>query len=232
MRLQYVSDIHLERMKSFPRIESHGNILTLLGDIGSPMKQNYSDFLKYCAGNWDLTILLAGNHEYWSKYSMEEINDEIHSICNKFNNVVFLNNDKIQLDKYNILGTTLWSKTRERSELRGNDLIKINGKPIGSNGLNSLHDQALTFLKDNLNDNKENIVLSHFLPTFKLVIDKYKNYPNPDRFASDLDHMIKKPIKLWLCGHSHCNYNIMINDVFCGINAYPYNKNSTIAFET
>jgi hypothetical protein len=82
------------------------------------------------------------------------------------------------------------------------------------------------WLSDNIIGNNKNvIVLTHHLPSYDLIIDKYKKgiYSKyQDRFASDLNHLLQSPVKYWLCGHSHCNIEKQINDVMCAINAYGY----------
>lgn len=52
IKLQYISDIHLEKRLIIPTIPVAGNYLALLGDIGSPYKDSYKEFLKYTSDNW------------------------------------------------------------------------------------------------------------------------------------------------------------------------------------
>ena len=232
-RIQYISDIHLEYREEIPLIPKVGNNLALLGDIGNPFKDNYTEFLKYTSVNWDRVFLLAGNHEYWqSQHNYDEVNKKIKEITQQFNNVYFLNNQLYELENYTIIGSTLWSKIDKEPTVRMGDdtCIKMNNKPITFSELNNLHTNSVNCISSQINQNKKPIiVLTHYLPSYDLIIEKYqtKRYkPYYDRFASRLDHLLKDPVKFWICGHSHCNIETQINNVYCGINAFGYPKQS------
>lgn len=209
-KLQYISDIHLEYRTTIPNIQPRTNNLALLGDIGHPNKPLYSEFVKYCSKNWDKVILLSGNHEYeQTKYSMKEVDQMIHTITNKYPNITYLNNRKLMLDNHLILGTTLWSDST---------------KTAPGHKINDLHSKSLKWLEENIkkNSDKDIIVLTHYLPSYKLIIPKYYNYKAKFQFYTNLDYLIEKPVKAWLCGHSHCQIEKYINGVYCGINTYGY----------
>lgn len=204
-KLQYVSDIHLERRRSIPNILIKHPYIALLGDIGNPFLDNYAVFLRYVSNNADKVFLLAGNHEYWHhNQSTEKVRDRISSICNAFNNVEFLSNSVSSLENYKILGTTLWVPWYKKTYIRN-----------------------VKWLVENIEENPmDTIVLTHYLPSYKLIAPCYqtKKYePIQYRYASELDHIIKSPLKAWLCGHSHVTYETYINGVYCGINAYTKN---------
>jgi len=204
--LQYISDIHLEmRNNTFPRIPIRSNYLALLGDIGDPKEQNYEDFLRYTSYNFDRILLIAGNHEYWR--TGQNTDNTISKIITKFNNIEFLNNSQTHLEKYTVLGTTLWSNTKMPKQ-------------------KACFDKSLNWLENEIKlATKPVIVLTHHLPSYKLVVPEYwnKKYDDVrDRFASDLDYLMIDKVKIWLCGHSHCQIEMKINSTLCGINAFGY----------
>ena len=213
--LQYVSDVHLERRESFPKIPVHSKNIALIGDIGNPFKENYSDFLKYTSDNFERVFLIAGNHEYWHHgNSHNKVNDKILTIANKSSNVEFLNNSQTSLDNYIIFGGTLWASHSYFP-------------------YNIYHKNCVAWLEKMLQNHKDNvkteenniIILTHYLPSYKLIVPKYKQacYDGiRNKYASDLDYLITKPISFWLCGHSHCNFQLSINGVNCAINAFGY----------
>lgn len=235
--LQYISDIHLERKIGYPKLVRKENNIALLGDIGNPFHQNYRDFLSYTSDRWENVFLLAGNHEYWQeKYNYYDVNDKIEEVCSLFDNITFLNNKRTSLSfccsfEYLILGTTLWSHISSWNVM-GDDL-RIN---LVDKSFNTLHEESKNWLVSELSilkekekqkgkhkKNREIIVLSHHLPSYSLIIEKYRQgfYSKyHDRFASHLDSLIKPPINYWLCGHSHCVLNTSINGVYCGINSH------------
>jgi len=215
-KLQYISDIHLEHRTTLPKIPAKTNYLALLGDIGHPNKPLYPEFLKYCSKNWDKVFLLSGNHEYeQKKYSMREFDVMIQCHVSKYHNISYLNNQKKIVDNHLILGTTLWSD---------NTVLRPEHK------INELYKNSLNWLDTNIKQNtdKNIIVLSHYLPSYKLIIPKYRDYKPAFQYASHLDHLINKPVKAWLCGHSHCQFEKYINGVYCGINTlgYPHENNN------
>ena len=96
------------------------------------------------------------------------------------------------------------------------------------NQIQNKHIESVNYIKDNIAGNT--IVLTHHLPSFKLITDKYKTYRNNTRYASDLESLMTKNVKYWICGHTHCQYETKINETFCKINAYGHsdecNKNN------
>ena len=237
-KLQYISDMHLEYRENFPIIPAKCNNLALLGDIGNPFKKNYLDFIKYASNNWNDVFVISGNHEYWQEnYNIDDVNDKIEDIVSNFKNVHFLNNGTCEMDDYMVIGSTLWSKIQKKPvSIMGDDMyIRFEIRVITYEDINKLHDHSVEWITNAIEkSNKKIIVLTHHLPSYELIADIYKvgRYAKyHDRFASNLDHLIKYPVKIWLCGHSHITLETNINDVFLGINAYGYNRESIIKKE-
>jgi predicted phosphodiesterase len=113
MKIQYISDIHLEFYKPHKvakRILKNINpnedvkICILSGDIGYPFQPVYEEFLIFMNSKFEHVFLITGNHEYYQfgknkGKTMKEINDKIQEIIevNKLNNVHFLNNSTYDL---------------------------------------------------------------------------------------------------------------------------------------
>jgi hypothetical protein len=207
--LQYISDIHLETRTTIPKIPVASENLALIGDIGNPFEDIYYDFLKYTSNNFKRVILISGNHEYWHhKKRVRTVDKRLKYLANKLDNVEYLNNSHTQLENYTILGSTLWA----------------------SKGYNIKHEIDVDWLEETI-ENSENklIVLTHYLPSFKLIVPEFQHPKYDkirDRYATDLEYLIKKPIDAWLCGHSHCVTELEINNVFCAINAFGHESRS------
>lgn len=78
-RVQIASDLHIEHYLN-PTLEELGSlvvpaapILALLGDIGIPTHQSYSDFLMIQAERFEAVLVLTGNHEYYDVQAMHDV---------------------------------------------------------------------------------------------------------------------------------------------------------------
>ena len=225
---QYMSDIHLEYRDGLFDIPIISKNLILAGDIGNPFKTNYYDFLLSCSYKYEYTFVVLGNHEYWGS-NMSKTHEQVNIIFSKFKNVFLLDNSIVETDNFVFMGCTLWSKIlNEPLNIQGDEYnITIDDKNITWNDLNRLHNEDVNWLTNALGmyNEKNIVVITHHVPTYKLVhpyydIPKFKKYS--DRFYTNLEHLIKPPVSTWICGHSHCNMNIEINDVNLHINAIGY----------
>lgn len=238
MKLRYFSDIHLEFIKpnkidKFIKQIPIGmdEICILAGDIGNPYQSNYDTFINFINENFKKTFIISGNHEYYNKTkTIEETNIFMENYFKKFNNITFLNNNYEIYNNYCFIGTTLWSKIIDPN-YEINDMNCIpNFNYIEYNKLNKL---SVEFLENTLKDNENCIIISHHMPSEKLINIKYRTeqmMPYSQYFYSNMDNLIeinKHKIKCWIYGHTHTPSNIIINDIpfLCNPIGYP-NENS------
>jgi predicted phosphohydrolase len=228
-KLQYVSDIHLEKIAAPPPhllLEPLAPDLALCGDIGNPFSQIYADFLLWCSKRWARVFLIAGNHEYYTdrqeKKTIEQIDNHIAALCKKTaNNIFFLQKSIYFIEEYKIaiVGATLWSapdirhwdKLTEKGEY--NAIYKHDGdcySLLQPSDVIDKHLEHKAFLEKELGPYNSNIpkdyrviVLTHYMPTQHLLTDDFKENPLRTTYTSDLDNLMKEPVVAWLCGHSH-----------------------------
>lgn len=224
MRIHLVSDLHLELSKSYPTYLSkvEADTLVLAGDIGKPFTDKYENFIDYCAKLFKHVIIVAGNHEYYQsklKKSMLEIDNRIKEICDKHDNTYFLQRSSIVIDNIRFVGCTLWSLC-EKYANKTNDFDNIKHMTIAT--YLQLHMSDSKYL-DNILDTTTyfTVVVTHHVPSYKLINSKYKGDITNSFYASHLDHIISKA-NVWLCGHTHSSLNMVINNCQCVINAYGY----------
>lgn len=237
MKIQLVSDLHLElnNVNDYNDIISiSAPILCLGGDIGNPMQENYIGLLDWCHENYEKVFIITGNHEYYTKdMSIEDINKKIENIADKYDNIYFLNNSHHVLsDEYVILGTTLWSYIKKDEEelvaLLMNDFNKI--LDLNIKEYNKLHFKCYFWLNNEIKKynhlfGKKMIILTHHLPSFQVINEKYKNSCINSGFASDLELLIKKEnVKYWFFGHSHTSCDTVISDCQLISNPYGYHN--------
>lgn len=150
VKIQYISDLHLEHHKNnnvFSKINKLPDCenICVLGDIGYPHSQIYQDFMMYCSNNWKNVFWIMGNHCFYHKPKtdikvMSEIEEYVKQICPK--NVYFMNNTVLYLNKdtnevstinnvikcnqlIKIIGSTLWSNVNDHTASKLNDYSKI-----------------------------------------------------------------------------------------------------------
>lgn len=259
MLFHILSDLHLEHnpdidsfekfITKFPQLIKNidtnnikKSILILAGDIGYPSSSNYFDFLKSCCEHYLYVIFVAGNHEYF--YSdFDTINKMLIDESFKIPNLFFLLNDSITIDNYRFIGTTLWTNVDSSSKhlvygsMNDYHTIKLKDKYINVDDTNNLHEEQLEFIEYQLGiekrENIKNIVITHHLPSKKLIDQKYIKYGSLNKaFYTDCEYLFDKyKIRAWICGHSHTQINTTINYTKLILNPFGYkneNKNSSI----
>ena len=246
--IQYISDIHLEMHDKdnegyiIPSmfLKPSAPYLALCGDIGIPGLNAYEAFLSWCSKSWKHVFLIAGNHEFYNYRTPQKADiptriQLIEQIVSKYPNVHFLNNSSYMLeaDNLRILGTTLWSDTSSGDErqmlLYMNDFRSIFLKDAENLHPYDVYDMYIKnreWLSKEIQDAKERgeevLVLTHHLPTEKLIHEKYKSHPLNMCFASNCEELIQVPVKGWICGHSHTGVRLELNGVKCVMNPYGY----------
>jgi predicted phosphodiesterase len=252
MNIQYVSDIHLEfhDKKNRGQIQadmfvkpSGAPYLALCGDIGIPELPAYKTFLEWCSPRWKKVFLVAGNHEYYhyrlnEQFTMDQKKEHIRTICADLPNVHFLDRSvhKLEEEGIDVLGCTLWSHIPE--EKKQTALMYMNDfrqMEITVERFNELHqaDRAwlLTQLKRCETEGKKALVLTHYLPSFQLIAEKYKGHSLNCCFASDSEDLVQWPACGWICGHSHTGVRKVINGVPCALNPHGYPAESVATRE-
>jgi len=217
MIVQYCSDLHLEFLqnskflKKYPLVPK-GDILILGGDIVPfAIMDEYADFFNFVADNFETTYWVPGNHEYYHfdiSGKSGKINEAIRS------NIFLVNNQVIELEKLQLIFTTLWSDVPEENRLaiqfRMSDFsaIKNSDKLFTPQKYNELYQQCKIFLEDALSStvNKPCMVVTHHVPTFLNYPEKYKRDILNVAFATELSTLIEKSnIDYWQYGHHHFN---------------------------
>lgn len=233
--LQLYDSIKIENFIELPEINNNKkNILCLCGDIGNPELKTYKDFIKYYSKFFNQTIIIAGNHEFYKfqtyKLDYESRIQKIRDIVSDINNVKFLYQDSFKYEEIVFIGVVLWSDLGNDLEILDTVLCfdKINfknNKLISFYDYQQLHidDKEKLIMKLEENKDKNIIVLSHHLPSFQLINEKYKNDKNNIFFATDLEYLFYTyNIEYWFCGHTHYKTNKKINNTEIIIHPFGY----------
>jgi hypothetical protein len=248
MLFQYVSDIHLEfhdkhntgSLQPDMFVKPVAPYLVLAGDIGIPELKSYPVFLNWCSSNWKHVFLVAGNHEYYNvrcplKSDMATKKEQIRGVCETLPNVHFLDCSSYYLPEENlrILGCTLWSEIpdciREKVITYTNDARQIlhqKDTPFIPSAMSDTHLKEKQWLNQEIHQceltNEKCLVITHYLPSFQLIHEKYKGHSMNACFASECDDLFRPPVVAWICGHTHTGMRLRIHGVPCVINPYGY----------
>jgi Icc-related predicted phosphoesterase len=131
MRIQLISDIHLEFQKDYPRIKNNNaDLLVLSGDIclvehlhRNPTAgidyyiQNgwyandairYRNFFNHVSKEFPLVLYVIGNHEHYSG-RWNDTAERLHTALEPFDNIVLMDNLYLNINGVRFIGTSLWT---------------------------------------------------------------------------------------------------------------------------
>ena len=225
MKIQYASDLHLELSRNSRWLKNNplnvtGNILVLAGDIdylGTDCTNN--PFWSWCADNYEQTLIVPGNHEYYGGFDLKDTLSEWHFELRS--NVRYLNNIVVKIGHTCIVLSTLWSNVRTENALviesgiTDFHRIRYGGNRFDFVKFNEAHRVSLVFIRNavSLCANDNIIVVSHHLPSQILVSDRFKGSKLNDAFSSEQGQWIAdSKIAYWIYGHSHTNFPDKIGD--------------------
>lgn len=230
MKIQYVSDIHLEFYSKTPKIIPVADILVLAGDIGYPYSKIYTQFLKEMNTIFKKVFLITGNHEYYTDKDIEVVDEQIQNIIHIHNlkNISFLNCSYEDYEGYRFIGATLWSFINNPSYTI-NDITQIKNFSIEFN--NELHELHKEYIKDTIEESTlPVIIITHHIPSFRLIDKEFLTEtlkPYNQCFASNCESLMKEPVAVWIYGHTHKENTSVINsiNVLCNPLGYPSERN-------
>jgi predicted phosphodiesterase len=232
MKLQIISDIHLELFKTYKiKVKSNANALILAGDIVNINTINKLDnFIKSCPIP---IFMITGNHEYYNS-SFSIIHDHLKKLSKKYKYFYFLNNESMIFNDFKIIGSTLWSNFnisedlglfKHNVEKSINDFYLIKNDKDGrftSEDCIRLNNISKDYIMNELQDGKPSIVITHFLPHPKSINELYLKSPLNPYFCCDCSDIFTDNIKLWIHGHTHtcCDYKLNNMRVVCNPKGY------------
>lgn len=260
MRIHQASDIHLE-FNSWVRFTNpcNADILMLNGDIcvasyllksaASPKyatAQNFLDFFETASKNYKYVVYILGNHEHYHGVHVDSA-VILRNALNHLDNVFILDNSYVDIDKFRIIGGTLWTDCDQSNPivldyLKGylNDfrIIDYTNNPWSRfRPIDSVYEHIKTrdYYVSQAQDHDNIIIMSHHAPSSKSIHSSYSDpmyyYANRGYF-SDLDQLIldNPQIKLWTHGHMHNNFDYMIGTTRVVCNPMGYGRENEKGF--
>jgi predicted phosphodiesterase len=181
MRLQLMSDLHLERYPDFlPKAAPGVDVLVLAGDIGSYQTGSRladEDFglarFSTLVPNapWQHVLFVPGNHEF-DGLEFDDTCERLQAAC-KRHGITWLDREVITMGSVRFVGTTLWSdfdafavaekdltkqlKLRDKAFRAANFYLRKNstlkqGEPVLAEGIREMSLSAQTWLRQTLSE--------------------------------------------------------------------------------
>lgn len=236
MKIQYASDLHLEFADNWHYLKRNplqvaGDVLVLAGDIGYLGDDNYSKhpFWDWASDNFRQVIACMGNHEFYKYYDISTLRD---GFCMEIRpNVHSYYNSVVTIGEVDLIVSTLWShidlKQACQTERGVSDFRRIlfNGDLLTFADFNREHKRCLAFVKKAVAESKakHKIVVTHHVPSFKMLCPAHKDSPINGAFTVELgDYIAGSGIDYWIYGHSHYNVAVQIGATQCVSNQLGY----------
>jgi len=238
MKIQYMSDLHLEA-DDFNLVESSADVLILAGDIAQVTDsiQLYK-FLEKCTDAFEHVIYVTGNHEYYCG-DMGDVNVYITGhLQDTFPNFYFLNDSYFDIDNVRFIGGTLWTdfdnnplyELEVQRSLNDYRYISYGGEVLTPAITKYLHENTKRFIGENLSTG-DNIVVTHHAPSWQSSSPRFEKDTLTSGFASHMDQFIAyNNIKLWFHGHMHNNSDYMIGETRVLCNPKGYRQENGFGF--
>ena len=251
MKIQIVSDLHLEFSDILIKNTNNADVLILGGDImlaekvlkpESELGIRFRDFLKRCSFQFPHVIYIAGNHEFYGGYWSKSL-ENLRAACGVHDNIYFLERDTKIIDDVVFVGGTLWT------DMNRHDPLTLHGVRDMMNDFRSITDDTLGYIKlkpattaerhrqtrqyieliVKEHADKRVVVVGHHTPSFQSCHEQYRSdYIMNGAYHSDLSEiMLDHPqIKLWTHGHTHHCFDYVIGETRVVCNPRGYHQAS------
>lgn len=241
LRIQYVSDLHLEFPQNRQWLAKHplevtGDILLVAGDsayldLPDSNSDTYSayQFWDWASEHYKQVIVCFGNHDFYGYYDLATMSN---GFCKEIrHNVYAYYNNVVHLDGIDLIVSTLWSKIKPYdaflTEKNVSDFyrIKYNGHRLTADDFNREHERCLAFIEQAISesDAEKIIVVTHHVPTQLCTAVEFKNSTINGAFTVELGEFIADHrIDYWIYGHSHRNIKAQIGETLIMSNQLGY----------
>lgn len=234
MRILVLSDLHLEFWPfAPPAVEC--DAVVLAGDIAPGLGG-----VEWAAAAFPgrPVVYVAGNHKFF-QHSLPELRADLVRRGRELG-VHVLDDTAVELGGIRFLGCTLWtdqsvfggrSPDLRRIERGMPDyrLIRVDAERrlLHLADTRALHQRSLEWLDAEFaaHPHAPAVVVTHHLPSFRSVADRFARHPLTPAFVSHLDDRIERyGARLWIHGHTHhcVDYTIGRTRVLSNARGYPH----------
>ena len=227
MKINILSDLHLEYCAPFTPSPISADVIVLAGDICEGITG-----IEWAQDTFDIPVLyVPGNHEFHDDLFTMGQHRKMMSEAAAGTNVMLLDNKVAYIDHVKFIGTTLWTDLSKLEAVLYCDADSILvDQPEGeapeyfnASDAQALFDANKAWLQGELMKpyDGKTIVITHHAPSQKSIHNKYQGNAWNDCFVSDVESLMPS-IDVWIHGHTHSSLDYKINDtrVVCNPRGY------------
>jgi len=222
MKIRVLSDLHLEYCAWIPP-RADADVVVLAGDI-----HNGSAALRWAERHFapGSVVYVPGNHEFYGGRMSEVLADLRVEAARR--QIHFLDGDAVILGGVRFLGATLWTDFSlygsspediggamqdARTGMSDYQVIRADRGLLRPEQSRDIHLEQVGWLQRQIRTSFQGatVVVTHFLPHRASIHPKYQGVRSNPFFASDLDHLVRPPVSLWIHGHTHESVDAMVN---------------------
>ena len=224
MKLQILSDLHLESERFDPRPAPGAELLVLAGDIDTTWVA-----LRRFAG-WPVAVLMvAGNHEFDGR-DLDSAWPALRAACAEAG-IRLLQRESLVLEdaegrRVRFVGATRWSdfglygeRGRAKAERAAGYFLQAagtsrGGRPLDAAAVRAEGQACRAFLERELAAGPQGrwdatVVITHFAPSDRSADPRFGRQPGTASFCNADDDLIPHA-ELWIHGHLHCRHDYRV----------------------
>ena len=227
MRLQVLSDLHLETEVFEPRPAPGAELLVLAGDIDS----TWRELERF--GGWPVPVIfVAGNHEF-DQRELTTAGAALRERCESLGMTLLERQSCIQLDsqgrRIRFVATTRWSDfdllgeaQRERAMRAATYFVDVmkstqHGSPFDAAAVRTEALACRDWLSTELARAPDSadaawdatVVITHYGPSVRSIDQRYGRQPGSASFCNADDDLLPGA-DLWIHGHLHCRHDYRV----------------------
>jgi hypothetical protein len=224
MRLQLLSDLHLETEVFEPTPAPDAELLVLAGDIDS----SWAGLEKF--RHWPVPVIfVAGNHEF-DERELTQAWPALRDRCSKLGIRMLECESPVLSDargrRIRFVATVRWSdfdlfgaSERDRAMRAATHYVRImrathHGAPLDAAAVRVEALACRAWLEGELRrvkgDWDRTVVITHFAPSFRSADPRYGGQPGTASFCNADDDLLRHA-DLWIHGHLHCQHDYTVS---------------------
>ena len=226
IRIQILSDLHTEFMKDRGKKyislldPENVDVLILAGDIA--VSPDIPSVMKYFCNRYKeaKVIFVNGNHHFYGNDYKTTIQYCKKAVAQN-SNLIWLDNDVVEIKGQRFIGTPLWFSWTPKVQQYYDNWSDFRCIYDFKRWLPRENKKSMDFLNKEMKEN--DIVITHYLPSWKCVAPKWVGNDCNCFFVTDQENLIiERNPKLWIFGHTHESVDININNTRMLCNPFGY----------